>query len=71
MAKARARTSKTTATANPVPNTSRRLMITQADIAERAYELYVARGCQNGCDMDDWLQAERELTGMSPIAADV
>jgi len=32
-------------------------------IAVRAYELYVARGCGNGCDMDDWLQAERELRG--------
>jgi len=32
-------------------------------IAVRAYELYVARGCAEGCDVDDWLQAERELRG--------
>jgi hypothetical protein len=32
-------------------------------IAVRAYELYVARGCSEGCDLDDWLQAERELRG--------
>jgi hypothetical protein len=32
-------------------------------IAQRAYELYVARGRGDGSDMDDWLEAERELTG--------
>jgi hypothetical protein len=31
-------------------------------IALRAYELYVERGCGEGRDMDDWLDAERELT---------
>ena len=30
-------------------------------VACRAYELYVARGCADGHDFDDWLQAEREL----------
>ena len=32
-------------------------------IAQRAYELYQARGGTHGADMDDWLQAERELRG--------
>ena len=32
-------------------------------IAARAYELYQARGGTHGADMDDWLQAERELRG--------
>ena len=32
-------------------------------IAERAYQLYEARGGGDGRDMDDWLQAERELAG--------
>ena len=27
----------------------------------RAYEIYLERGEQLGCDVDDWLQAEREL----------
>ena len=27
----------------------------------RAYELYLARGCADGGDFDDWLAAEREL----------
>lgn len=28
----------------------------------RAYEIYLERGEQPGRDLDDWLQAERELT---------
>ena len=32
-----------------------------ADIARRAFELYCERGCQHGRDVEDWLQAEREL----------
>jgi hypothetical protein len=28
----------------------------------RAYEICLERGEQPGCDLDDWLQAERELT---------
>jgi hypothetical protein len=31
------------------------------DIARRAFELYCARGCEDGHDIHDWLQAEREL----------
>jgi hypothetical protein len=31
------------------------------DIRYRAYEIYIARGEQPGSDLDDWLQAEREL----------
>jgi hypothetical protein len=31
------------------------------DIARRAYGLYLARGCDAGHDVEDWLQAEREL----------
>ena len=34
---------------------------TDSDIARRAYELYLARGGEHGHDVDDWLQAEREL----------
>ena len=36
------------------------------EVARRAYELYEARGAQPGWDLDDWLQAERELTSMVP-----
>ena len=30
-------------------------------IAARAFDLYKARGCQDGFDVQDWLQAEREI----------
>jgi hypothetical protein len=30
-------------------------------IRRRAYELYIARGGQSGSDLDDWLQAEKEI----------
>ena len=33
----------------------------QADIATRAYELFVQRGGEHGNDWNDWLRAEREL----------
>ena len=32
-----------------------------ADVARRAYDLYLARGCEHGHDVDDWIQAEREV----------
>jgi hypothetical protein len=31
-------------------------------IRVRAYELYQARGCENGHDLEDWLRAEEEVT---------
>jgi DUF2934 family protein len=31
------------------------------EIRRRAYEIYLARGKQPGRELDDWLQAEREL----------
>ena len=30
-------------------------------LAQRAYELFLARGREDGRDLDDWLNAEREL----------
>ena len=32
-------------------------------IEARAHEIYVARGCELGHELDDWLQAEREIMG--------
>jgi DUF2934 family protein len=37
--------------------------ITEAEISRLAYELYQARGGTNGSPLDDWLEAERQLTG--------
>jgi hypothetical protein len=31
------------------------------EIRNRAYEIYLARGASHGGDLDDWLEAEREL----------
>ena len=33
----------------------------QDAIARRAYEIYESRGGDHGSDVDDWLQAEREV----------
>jgi hypothetical protein len=33
----------------------------QQRIAVRAYELYRERGCADGRDLDDWLEAERDI----------
>ena len=30
-------------------------------IQVRAYEIYIQRGRQDGCELDDWFQAEKEL----------
>jgi hypothetical protein len=34
---------------------------TTEEIAQRAYEIFLARGGEPGHDLDDWLQAELEL----------
>ncbi|HEY4306364.1 MAG TPA: DUF2934 domain-containing protein [Gemmatimonadaceae bacterium] len=34
-------------------------------IRQRAYEIYLARGTDGGNDVDDWLEAERQLRGRS------
>ena len=41
---------------------------TNGEISRRAYGLYLARGCEHGRDVDDWLQAERELRNVSNVA---
>ena len=30
-------------------------------IAKRAFELYLERGCRDGCALEDWLDAERQI----------
>ena len=45
----------------PGPNGS--APVTDADVARRAYDLYLARGREPGHDVEDWLQAERDLRG--------
>jgi len=38
-------------------------------IATRAFELFLQRGREDGHDLDDWLQAEREVLGTPGTAA--
>ena len=40
-------------------------VITRDDIARRAYELFLARGGAEGHDVEDWLEAERQLEAES------
>jgi Protein of unknown function (DUF2934) len=42
--------------------TSDAIIVVSADpIAERAHDIFIERGGAHGSDLDDWLQAEREL----------
>jgi len=44
---------------------------TPEQIRQRAHEIYLARGGAAGRELDDWLQAERELKpGKNPFATD-
>ena len=36
----------------------------RAEIAKRAYEIWLKEGAGQGCDLDHWLRAERELAGL-------
>ena len=40
-------------------------------IRRRAYELYEARGREDGHAVEDWLQAEGEIIAGKPLVADL
>ncbi len=40
--------------------------ISREDIERRAYDRFIARGYADGGDVDDWLEAERELLASHP-----
>jgi hypothetical protein len=40
-----------------------------AQIQQRAYELFLEHGCEHGRDVEDWLEAERELTELAELRA--
>ena len=40
-------------------------------IQVRAYEIYIRRGRTDGFDLDDWLQAEKELKTSRPESQSV
>ena len=41
--------------------TERKLLPLQEQIRQRAYEIYLRNGGQDGSDLEDWLQAEEEI----------
>jgi hypothetical protein len=40
---------------------------TEEEIRIRAFTLYLQRGSNDGHDIDDWLEAERELVAATPF----
>jgi DUF2934 family protein len=46
----------------------RSAQLSDSDIARCAYDLYLTRGCEPGHDVDDWLQAERDLRDAANVA---
>jgi hypothetical protein len=41
----------------------------EEEIRKRAYELFEARGREEGREFEDWLRAENEITGHKSAAA--
>lgn len=66
----KSKSTTTAATTAPKVSRARKSDTTTADgvqsmrdqIAQRAYERFIARGYRHGHDVEDWLHAERELT---------
>lgn len=60
---------KSRSASKEAPKKSRTVATTTYDeIALRAYHIYLERGATPGDPMQDWLQAERELTGTAASA---
>ena len=55
----------------PIPTETERRQTPEIEeqIRHRAYSFYEQRGRQEGHDLDDWLQAEAELTGKARTVA--
>ena len=66
----RSTSTKDVAVADDAPQAARQVTMAEDEIARRAYELYLSRGREEGGDLDDWLQAEREMrTALSATRA--
>lgn len=44
-----------------IPQQAQEFLPLEQQIQQRAYEIYLERGGQDGSDLDDWLQAETEI----------
>ncbi len=64
MAKAKRESAETTNTGT----SSSSVPVNEAQIQLRAYALYLARGCEDGHDLEDWLEAERSFKKERPAA---
>lgn len=60
---------KTTSETTKKPRKATKNAPTHDQVAARAYEIYQERGYTAGDPMQDWLQAERELSGARPKKA--
>jgi hypothetical protein len=59
---------KPAAAVRPPTSLAQSATVTTRDIARRAYDLYVTRGREDRHDVEDWMQAERELRTGSAAA---
>ena len=46
---------------NPTPTDAKEESLFHQTIAQLAYYLYVLRGCKEGRDMNNWIEAETQL----------
>lgn len=60
---------KNPSTLAPKPEEATVLIPIEQQIQQRPYELYERRGRIDGHDLDDWIQAEREVKGTQANAA--
>jgi hypothetical protein len=60
--------------ANPIQSHSEHIFANRTpaceEISLRAYEIYLERGSLPGNELDDWLQAEREIERSAPQAGE-
>lgn len=59
----RTRRASDTPESTPVVIPATTSVVNEAEISRLAYQLYQARGGANGSPLDDWLEAERQLSG--------
>ena len=46
------------------------MSVSEDQVAKRAYEIYQSRGGHHGADLDDWLEAERQLKEPASVTAE-
>lgn len=59
------RSAKRAASTLAATSTKQKNAMSAEQVARRAYEIWQAKGCPHGQDVENWLQAERELNQQS------